>query len=108
MNTLIYTTEIENFSEKQMNARKNLFLGLADTILRGEIPERKAQKWTEVIEENLTFEDLKRMSIEEVHKFAQVCDDISMTDFFSYRELAEAGYLTLEDCFDAEYEVMYL
>lgn len=108
MSTLIYTTEIENFSEKQMNARKNLFLGLADTILRGKIPEGKAQKWADVLDENLTHEDLKRMSIEEVHKFTQVCDDISMTEFFSYSELSEAGYVTEEDCREAEFEAVYL
>lgn len=108
MSTLIYTTEIENFSDRQMKARKNLFIGLADAILRGKIPERKAKRWAEDIDKYLITEDLKRMSMEEVHKLSLVCKDVSMTEFFPRRELVKAGYMTVEEMKEAEFEAIYL
>jgi hypothetical protein len=103
MTTSIFTTETTDMTPAQLKTRRNMFLGMLSIIEKG---SPAAEKYRGILEEYLIYEDLKEMSIEEVSRFSEVLDDISLTEFFSQKDLVEAGFVTEEDYQDAEFEAM--
>lgn len=103
MNSLIFTKNTTRLTPKQMNSRRSLFLGMLRIIEKG---SPSAEKYTQILDKYLTCEDLAGMSMDEVYRFSCVCEDVSMIEFFSRRELVEAGYMTREEMRMAEFEAM--
>ncbi len=105
MTTTIFTTETTDMTPAQLKTRRNMFLGMLSIIEKG---SPAAGKYTGILEEYLTYEDLKGMTPVEVSRFSEVLDDISLTEFFSQKDLVEAGFITEDEFRGARFEAVCL
>jgi hypothetical protein len=62
----------------------------------------------ELLNQELTYGKLTKMSMKDVFEFSLILSDIKMTEFFSREELVAEGYMTTEEKSQAEWEAVNL
>jgi len=79
--------------------------------LKNSLPALDAEGQEEVVElldQELTYGKLTKMSMKDVYEFSLILPDIKMSEFFSREQLVNAGYMTKEEKSQAEFEAIYL